>query len=143
MKKALRGAGMASVLLAALLLASCAEPVSVAERTAPELPGSLTQAQRGNLEPGEPATFWLQAGSRFALVTWGSSSCPAVVTRMDAMGADAIELRVESSGGSGPCSADLAPTTHELELPESVTRRPVTLTLHYADGPDARTLVLD
>ena len=143
MRKALRGAGLVSVLLFPLLLAGCAEPVSVAERTTRGLPGSLSLAQRENLEPGEPAAFWLQAGSRFALVTWGSSTCPAVVTRMDAMGADAIELGVESSGGSGPCSADLAPTTHELLVPESVTRRPVTLALHYAEGPDAKTLVLD
>ncbi|MDQ0092166.1 hypothetical protein [Paeniglutamicibacter psychrophenolicus] len=143
MKKALRGPGIVSVMLVALLLAGCAAPVSVAERTAPEFPGSLTQAQLENLELGEPAAFWLQAGSRLALVTWGSSSCPAVVTRMDARGSDAIELRVESSGGSGPCTADMAPTTHELEVPESVTRRPVTLALHYSDGPDARTMVLD
>ncbi|MGB9036338.1 MAG: hypothetical protein WCC45_17640 [Paeniglutamicibacter sp.] len=36
----------------------------------------------------------------------------------------------------GPCSADMGVMTHELEVPGSVTRRPVALVLHYADGPD-------
>ena len=143
MKKALRGPGLVSVLLVALLLAGCAEPVSVAERTAPELPGPLTQAQLENLEPGEPTVFWLQAGSRFALVAWGSSTCPIVVTGIEAAGVDAISLELALPGNKGPCSADMGVMTHELLVPESVTRRPVTLTLGYPDGAAAKTRVLD
>ncbi|WP_411732640.1 hypothetical protein [Paeniglutamicibacter sp.] len=62
---------------------------------------------------------------------------------MEGVAADANELRVEPSGGSGPCTADLTPTTHELALPGSVTGRPTTLTLTYPERAATSTLTLE
>lgn len=142
MKALAHGGIFAGILLAALLLAGCSGPAGVAEKVERGLPSTLADAQGSAIPPAEPSALWLEDGNRCALITWGSSSCPAVVTRMEATGAGAIGLRVESSGGSGPCSAGLAPRMHELAVPESVTGRPVTLTLKYPEAAAAKTLVL-
>lgn len=126
-----------------LLLASCAGPTSVAERVTRGLPNALSEAQLAEITMGDPAVFWLDTGKSIALVTFGSSSCPAVVSSMEAIGTDALKLRIDSSGGSGPCTADLTATTHELMVPISVTQRPVSLTLRYPEGDASPPLVLD
>lgn len=77
---------------------------------------TVADAQNSAIPTEEPSAPRLKEGNRFALITWG--------------------------GSSGPCSADLAPTTHELPVPESVTRRPVTLALGYPDGAATKALVL-
>lgn len=142
MKATRYGGWFAGILTAAMLLSGCSGPASVAERVERGLPTSWTEAQRSAIPWETTSAAWLEDGSRFALITWGSSSCPAVVTSLEAIAADGIELRLEPSGGSGPCSADMAATTHELALPESVTGRPVILTLRYPEGAPAETLVL-
>ncbi|ASN40495.1 hypothetical protein CGQ24_16750 [Arthrobacter sp. 7749] len=82
-------------------------------------------------------------GKTIALVTFGSSSCPSVVSSMEVIGTDALKLRIDSSSGSGPCTAHLTATTHELMVPISVTQRPVSLTLSYPEGDASPPLVLD
>lgn len=134
---------------AALLLAGCSGPASVAERVERGLPTSLTEAQRSAVPWEQTSVLGLEDGSRFALITWGSSSCPTVVSTMEAVGTEGIEgiegieLHLESSGGSGPCTADMAATTHELSFPDSVTARPITLTLVHAESDATSTLTLD
>lgn len=131
MKALKRGGWLAGIIGALVLLSGCSGTASVAERVERGLPASLTEAQRLEIPPERPSAIRLGDGSRFALITWGSSSCPAVVTAMEALGTAAIELRLESSGGSGPCSADMAATTHELAMPGTVTGSPISLTLTY------------
>ncbi len=45
--------------------------------------------------------------------------------------------------GGNPCTADLAPTLHEISVPAGAGTLPLTITLVYAQGERTRTLVLE
>lgn len=121
---------------AVLLLAGCGSP-GVADGVRPGVPSGL------GLDPGDgPVAVWLDEGARFAVVTWGSSSCPAVATSLTATAADRLSLTFAASSND-PCTADMAPTTHEFVLPDAVTGRPVTISITYEDRDGADTLTLE
>ncbi|MEZ5086334.1 MAG: hypothetical protein R2722_08805 [Tessaracoccus sp.] len=80
----------------------------------------------------EPVAGWIQEGETFAIVTWGSSSCPYVATSLS--GDDSDGVRVEFTLPKyDACTDDLAPLTHVFELPESVTQRPVAVAVTGED----------
>lgn len=45
--------------------------------------------------------------------------------------------------GGNPCTADLAPTSHEFSVPAGAGTLPLTITLAYAQGESTRMLVLE
>jgi len=85
---------------------------------------------------------WVDRPRRFGITLWGSSSCPAVPSRIEATAPDRVSIRIEPSGGN-PCTADLAPTSHEFSVPAGAGILPLTITLVYAQGESTRTLVLE
>jgi hypothetical protein len=56
------------------------------------------------------------------VVTWGSSGCPRLPTRLDVIGRNAISITM--SNGAPPafasCPADSAPTTSIIRIPGTV-----------------------
>ncbi len=133
----MRRLSLGVVAIATALLASCASS-GVAESVHPGLPQGFVYAN-GN---EEPAVGWVDDGVRFAVVTWGSSSCPAVAKEFTFKGDD----RVEIAFGQSPqelCTADMAPTTHEFDLPRDITNRPIAVTLRFDDWDEKYTHSLE
>jgi hypothetical protein len=56
---------------------------------------------------------------RLDITTWGSGSCPGVPTRARARGEHAVEVTI-SADYNGVCTADMAPTTSVIELPDGL-----------------------
>ena len=42
-----------------------------------------------------------------------------------------------------PCTADMAPTTHEFDLPAGVTSDTITVEIRFEEWPDVYTVTLD
>lgn len=101
-------------LVVALLLAGCTA-TSVAVETTEGLPERYIPGD--NLFNGKPLVLWSNA--RLAVVTFGSSSCPPIPTSISAPSADRIVIEFSPSPNT-PCSADLAPTTHQFDLPSNI-----------------------
>ncbi|MET3810200.1 hypothetical protein [Arthrobacter sp. UYEF3] len=106
----------------------------------PGAPPGATPAPR--LKLGTPVAGWVDRPRRFGVTLWGSSSCPAVPTRIEATAPDRVAIRLEASA-QNPCTADLAPTTHEFSVPAGAGTLPLTITLVYAEGEGSTTLVLE
>lgn len=88
------------------------------------------------------AVTWVERGETFAIVTWGSSSCPPAATGLTAEGEDRVVVAFAPSPND-PCTADMAPTTHEFALPDRVTRTPVTIDIRYDNSAQVDTFSLD
>lgn len=115
------------VALAALILTGCTgdaapgQDGSIATDVYPGLPEDAT----GPVGTEQTTAVWLADGrERFAIVTWGSSSCPPVATELTVVGPDAVSLSF-GEPVQDVCTADMAATTHEFVMPAEVTERPV------------------
>lgn len=86
----------------------------------------------------EPVVGWLAQNQTFAVVTWGSSSCPFIATAMGATGVDALSIEFTLAAAEA-CTDDLAPLTHVFSLPASVTELPITVTITGEDLSDWMT----
>ena len=75
-------------------------------------------------------TAILDDDGNLALVTYGSSSCPPTATSIEMTGEGAVNIELEPDSG-GPCTADMAPTTHIIPLPDGATSRPLTVHVEY------------
>lgn len=87
-------------------------------------------------------TGWIDEGKTFAVVTWGSSSCVPIANSIEAS-SDASLLVKFVPSPSEVCTADMAPATHTFTLPDTVTQRPVTLTVEMTDPVRSDTSVLE
>lgn len=126
-------------LLAMCVLTGCSGPSpSVAETVRPGIPPGVVLEQPTD----GPVATWIERGETFAIVTWGSGSCPAVATALSAAGVDRLTVTFGPSPND-PCTADMAPTTHEFQLPEEVTADSVVIEVSYEDWPETHTLTLD
>ena len=141
-----------------LLLTGCAGPPNAADRSyrgmlstpaaTPVVPSSVPSgappgaSSAPPLALGQPAAAWVDKSRRFGITLWGSSSCPAVPSRVEATAPGQVSIRVEPSAGN-PCTADLAPTSHEFRVPAGAGTLPLTITLVYAQGGSSRTLMLE
>ena len=108
---------VALALVALSLLAGCSAPVSVANDTSAGGPPGFDGS--GGLLNGEPSVIWMSGRREFAIVTFGSSSCPPVPTSISAVDAHHMAITFVKSPNS-PCTADLAATTHKFDLPDGV-----------------------
>jgi hypothetical protein len=65
-----------------------------------------------------------------------------VATALAADGPDHVTVTFGPSPND-PCTADIAPTTHEFEMPDEITGRPITVGVTYEDWPGTETLTLE
>ncbi len=132
-------AGFASVgvLVVAILLTGCGGK-SVANDVRAGVPDGV------DVDPMNATTAvgWVDRGETFAIVTWGSSSCPPIATALTTEGEDRIAVTFEPSPNE-VCTADMAPTTHEFDLPNDVTSVPVTVDISYGNEGETRSVTLD
>lgn len=116
----------------AVALAGCGgDPQSVAIRVTRGIPDSLVLTDDpGNQDAWEPEALagWIEEGETFGVVSWGSSSCVPIATKIEADGDDHLTVRFADSPHA-VCTADLAATTHEFTVPTGITGRPITLTV--------------
>ena len=108
---------------AMLVLASCAN-TSVAD----EVYSGVPEGFQADPLTAETTALWIEENTRFAVVTYGSSSCPPVAEELIVHNADHLEIQFAVST-KGLCTADMAPTTHEFSLPGEVTSVPVEITI--------------
>lgn len=61
--------------------------------------------------PGEylPTAGWTSDDGEFAVVTWGSSTCPEVVENVEVTGPDAVTLTFVEPDEARTCTLDMAP----------------------------------
>jgi len=126
--------------MVALLLAGCSDAHSAADRSYAGLPES------GNVPPdaeinAEPIAIWIEEGESFAVTTWGSSSCPAEPTSLETTDAGVVDILFDTDAG-GPCTADLAPMTHEFTVPDDAATAPLVISLRGV-GEAPLQLMLD
>lgn len=127
-------------LLVVLALAGCSGPDSVADRSYAGLPESVDETDVG--ASGEPVATWIEDDETFAVTMWGSSSCPAVPSSIDTTDSGAVEITFVTDS-SGPCTADLAPTTHEFGVPDDAAASPLEVTIGWEGADTTSTLTLD
>ncbi len=123
--------------LPVLVLSGCGglgQPVSLARDSYDGIPKQLGT----NLESfGEPAAVWLDAEQEaFAVVLYGSSSCPSTPVELTVVDEQLIELRLARSQ-QDPCTADIAARTHEFGTPSGVGDE-VSLELVFEEGDPYR-----
>ena len=105
----------AGVLLVALT--GCSAPTSIAYATYDRAPAGFESA--GGLLNGQPGVAWLMGKQSFAVVTFGSSSCPPIPVELSATPPSGLSLRFVPSPNQ-PCSADMGATTHQFHLPDDM-----------------------
>jgi len=135
-----RRSRLAIPLIVVLLLAGCSGGQSVADRSYAGLPES------GDVPPdavvnAQSIAIWIEEGESFAVTMWGSSSCPAEPTLIEATDAGVVDLRFDTDS-VGPCTADLAPTTHEFTVPDDAVTSPLVISLRGV-SEEPLELILD
>ena len=134
------------IAVAALGLSGCASatpPTSVATTNYGGLPAD--QSTDVDVDMEGPLVQWLVKGSSITVTTWGSSGCPAILTEVNAVDAQTLDLQYLEATAypDQACTADYAPHTSEIELPSDVTDTPLTVTVSF-DGESPRaSVVLD
>lgn len=135
-------------------IAACAGPPHAADRSYPGVvaspsvapdasPGSSSTASPASPPGiGTPLAGWVDKPRRFGVTLWGSSSCPAVPTRIESAGSDRVNITFEQAGDK-VCTADLAPTTHEFTVPAEADTLPLSVTLVDGQGGTMHTFVLE
>lgn len=90
----------------------------------------------------DPAGVWLERGRTFAIVTMGSSSCPPVAKSVTASSRQGVTV-VFGPSPNDLCTADMAPTTHEFDMPDEVGGYPVTVEILFEDWAQKTSITLD
>ncbi len=75
-------------------------------------------------------------------MTFGSSSCPMVPSRLETTGDAAITI-TSWSRYSDACTADLSSRSHEFDLPPGVTGRSISVVLQFDGVPGSSAYSLD
>lgn len=135
-------------------VAGCAGPPSAADRSYRGVVVSPSVTPRPSPDPsttavpgpppgfGTPLAAWVEKPRRFGVTLWGSSSCPAVPTRMEATARDRVSISFEQAGEKA-CTADLSPTTYEFTVPAGADTVPLTLILVDGKGVAIHTFLLE
>ncbi len=110
-------AAAVALVAATIVLSGCSAPVSVAVDTSAGGPPGFDGS--GGLLNGEPSAIWISGRRQFAIVTFGSSSCAPVPISISASDETHVAITFVRSPNS-PCTADMAPTTHQFAVPQGV-----------------------
>lgn len=89
-----------------------------------------------------PIAGWVDPGERFAVVTWGSSTCPVVVDSAERLGENVVGIAF-SYPYDGICTMDLAPMTHSFSFPEGFSASSLTLSLTGEGDYEALTIPVE
>ncbi len=143
-----RSGGAAVLVFVTLTLCGCGaarETPDAGAPTAPHVaPDSEPAGPGRTLEvlPPPPPVAWADGGRRLAVTTYGSSSCPTGPERVEVVGAQEVRVEIEPLfPGRDPCTADMAPRTTEVELPEGVSAaEPLTVLLDH-DGEQEQVVL--
>lgn len=136
-----------TIAVTALGLSGCAPaatPTSVASDNYGGLPKGFGE-DVGAEDMEGPLVMWLDEGSSISVTTWGSSGCPAILTEVNAADAQTLDLQYLEATAypDQACTADYAPHTSEIDLPDDATGTPLTVTVSF-DGEEPRaSVVLD
>ncbi|MCJ1707063.1 hypothetical protein [Microbacterium sp. VKM Ac-2923] len=109
----------------AAVLTSCSDAGAADSRT-PGMPTGIP-ATGMDFEP----VVHLQSDGSVAVVTWGSSSCPATATTFDNDG-DSLVV-VFSTSSQGVCTADIAATTHTFSADRVGDAVPLEATISFPE----------
>jgi len=130
------GRAVIAAVATALLLAGCSVgPSSVATKTYRGAPNGF-DSSKGLSDGGQPGAMWLEGGGAFAIITFGSSSCPPVPTSVSVKDAHTIEVTFAQSPQKA-CTADFGPSTSEFTTPAGL-EDPVTAELSFDFGEKHR-----
>ena len=115
--------------------------------TVPVPPGPtvpLTPGQTLEVLPPPPPVRWSDDGEHLAVTTTGSSSCPSGPTDVTVLGDQEVGIEIGFLfPDRDPCTADMAPTTTEVERPRGIDpAETVTVRLGYEGGGEETVVVL-
>lgn len=107
-----------------------AEPATIATQTLRGAPDGRVLPLDA-LDSGEPLAFWGPDRQSLQVVTWGSSSCPPPATFIGVVGTTELELVFGPLPAGLMCTADFAPTTHVLGVPEGLDAGAISLAVRF------------
>lgn len=81
----------------------------------------------GPPDDGEPRPADWVGDSQIRVQTFGSSSCPARLERVEATAADELTVYFDSDYGNQACTMDYVGTEHIVDVPEEADGRPLTV----------------
>ena len=126
----------------ALLLGGCSGPSGPLPEPGDRLsyrgtpPGSASELQEPDPLANSDSTIQvvlLEGGNEFAVVTYGSSSCPVVSTGSSVLSPNHVAIDAVDTYDdprSPSCTDDLAPMTHVFDVPSDIDRRkPLTISI--------------
>jgi hypothetical protein len=87
------------------------------------------------LEKGEPLAFWGPDRQSLLVVTGGPARGPPPAIMLSAIGTTELELVFGPLPAGRACTADFAPTTHVLDVPEGLDAGAITLAVRF-EQPD-------
>lgn len=113
------------------LLVGCS-PSSIGKNEIRAEPPGAVQATHSRGEPAVSAA-WIDPRS-IAVTTWGSSSCATRPVQIERTDKQEVEVRVRRTDRGDDCTADTAPTTNEVALPDGVlTAGPLDVAIDAGD----------
>ncbi|MBQ1442285.1 MAG: hypothetical protein IIZ13_00370 [Renibacterium sp.] len=136
--------GLTAATAFVLLPLSACSPNGVAEDRQPGIPTQLASAlptpttspTPGIIGQDGPLAARLPE-NRIGIVTWGSSSCPPTAESIKTNSDNIVEITFTPSKNN-VCTADLAPTSHTLKLPDDAPKNGFTLRIRY-NGAEGST----
>lgn len=121
--------------LSALTLAGCSSPaVSIATESHAGTPDGFDSTS--NLLNGRPGAAWIGGRDAFAIVTYGSTNCAPIPTKLEATDESTILVTFVKAENGG-CSASRGATTNEFDVPDGIVDDgPVTIDVLFDFGQD-------
>jgi len=131
--------GGAVLLLAAVGFVSVfsASPATAAYRGIPDFDEAGSTGGEDTFYNGDPLVEWTDHGKTFAVVLWGSGSCPVLATSLDVVSADKVTVTFDGPD-DGLCTLDSSAFTHEFDVPNGANDLPLTVSVVRPAGPGAQ-----
>ena len=128
---------LAVAVAATVALAGCGPAGIAKDRYAGTPPGVNASTDSDPI----PTVVWWDDEASLAVITYGSSSCPPTVTSIEVAADGTVDIELDPAT-EGPCTLDIAPTTHVIALPDEATARPLTVRLNYTGEPWQFTITI-
>ena len=147
MRPSLASRILATAFLGTLALTGCT-PAPVAKATPSAAPTAESRTIALTAEDVEYTSseqlydspvVWIERGKSFGVTTWGSSGCPSIPSSIDVVTASKIVVNISESGTTTVCTADYAPHTSRVDLPDDVDGLPLSISVNYVSDPAGET----